>query len=301
MTTDFPFSPPSSPDLLHEEGKDFVVGVWMNDSKFSKLPIKQLSQHINILRVNTVEEAMQCSLLLHKVLDKDVSVTSDLSILNRHPGLLYPLESVVVLNNRRETIQRLLELQPKELNMWKVPETVDYNTAVKEAPRVQFPLIAKPESACSDPHSHTLHLVTSLEQLWNLPNGSFILQRFIHHSSLLLKVYIIGDSIDIILKASLSQDSFDTDHPVVFDSQSLKQLERPFCDSTQFGLEKICVIARDIQQHFALDLLGVDMIVEEGTSQIYVVDVNYFPGFSGVHDLDGKLLRLLLKEKDRIK
>lgn len=316
MTTDFPITPPASPQQQEQQEEEYyawTVGIWMSDCKYSKLPIKQLSQKINIRRVYSLTEAFQCSLLLHKVLDKDVKTSTqnnyinvsaeDLMLLSNHSGLLYPLENIFILNDRHATIKKLQELNTYNQGWrWNIPETIFFDTTtVGELEILEFPVIAKPISACSDPHSHTLHLVSRHEQLEQLPIGHYILQRFIHHSGLLLKVYIIGESVDIILKASLTHSAFSAEAAVIFDSQSLKLLERPMnlLLSAADLLTDVEGIAKGISGHLQLGLLGVDMIVEEGTGRIFVVDVNYFPGYSGVPDLDSKLLHLLITKSGK--
>jgi hypothetical protein len=69
------------------------------------------------------------------------------------------------------------------------------------------------------------------------------------------------------------------------------------------------MIHRHPQHGFHIDLLGLDVVVRMpvgdggggGSPELFVVDVNYYPGYRGVEDLEERLLRLLVTrlEKDR--
>lgn len=47
------------------------------------------------------------------------------------------------------------------------------------------------------------------------------------------------------------------------------------------------VVARDIcSGYFGLDLVGVDMLIEEVTGNVFLIDINYFSSYKGVANLD---------------
>ena len=39
-------------------------------------------------------------------------------------------------------------------------------------------------------------------------------------------------------------------------------------------------------KQFGLNLVGVDMLIEEGTGHVYLIDVNYFSSYKGLAHLD---------------
>lgn len=59
------------------------------------------------------------------------------------------------------------------------------------------------------------------------------------------------------------------------------------------------VIAKDVCSHyFGLNLVGVDIIIEEETQNIYLIDINYFSSYKGLPHLDvEKAFKSLIAEK----
>jgi hypothetical protein len=313
-----------------------TVGIFMNDNKYGKLHKALFGEAfddatddggekapedqdgpmmISWRRIASVQEAMSCDLLVHKVFDLEISLSShDLGALEAMAPerILDPLPWVRLLSDRQLTVrslQHFFALHP-ELP-FSVPETI-FLEDICHAPDTIYPAILKPVSACSDPHSHTLHLLKSPGQLLTTlmhkidTNNPYILQRFVPHGGHLLKVYVIGEAEDIVLKGSLTGEHFCDDHPVQFDSQSLKNVTMPPSSLVLDVnlLQHLHALARLLRDHLRLRLFGIDVIVPQHSSPClygspsspllyHVVDVNYFPGYSGVQDMGPKLIKLL--------
>jgi len=48
----------------------------------------------------------------------------------------------------------------------------------------------------------------------------------------------------------------------------------------------VTAIASAIAETLNLTLFGFDLLRDSESGQLYIVDLNYFPGYSGVHDVD---------------
>jgi len=62
----------------------------------------------------------------------------------------------------------------------------------------------------------------------------------------------------------------------------------------------ICeAVARDVcSEYFGLNLVGVDIIIEEETQNVYMIDVNYFSSYKGLPHMDvEKAFKNLIAEK----
>jgi hypothetical protein len=308
-----PTPPPSPPTSLRGTSdfrKSITVGLWLKDSKYQKLvqyfdpdhwKENEKTGQFVIRRVNDVEMALNCDVILHKVFDEDINIQeSDLVKLSMHKCLLDPLDNILVLSDRLETVRKINQFFLE--NSTDIHIQVPYTTRLlrtegefeKIDDQLLFPAIAKPFSACSDPFSHTLYLVNSKSQVDFIPKStSFIMQKFINHGNFLIKAYIIGDSLDLVYKNSLSKSAFSPTQLNTFDSQSLKALQSPTISDLGDLSQHLYPVCMQIKNFLGLNLLGLDFIIEEGTGSLFLVDANYFPGFSGVDRIDEKIFKLL--------
>lgn len=308
-----------------------VVGVFVNDSKYGKLhgPLNKLlpgreeqedeaenmTRHLEDMtfrRVTSVAEAMECDVVLHKVLDLNISLSKEQeAALSMHPGLLDPLEPVRLLSDRRQTLQVVGDFLASTNPLFAIPPTILHPG--KEMASWTGPSIAKPVSACSDPHSHTLLLlpdptfvhVCNHQPIDNddctFADKDYIVQQFLPHGDCLLKAYVIGAHVDLVWKRSLREEDFDASMVLSFDSQSLKTGERSIGSLSpalppQMELS-IRTMLSALQAHLGLRLFGVDLLIVDDL-HAYIVDVNYFPGYSGVADL-GRKLRAAVRDHYR--
>lgn len=163
-------------------------------------------------------------------------------------------------------------------------------------PSVAFPLIRKPLVACGAKDSHHMCIYYTPELLE--PSPDFLLQQFIPHHSLLYKVYVIGDQVRIQLRPSLGTEEAagegqDYQHrpPRPFNSQALKHLDTilPGSERQAQALQRLAPhrkamidFTHILQKELELDLFGWDLIIEEGTGRLYIIDINYFPGYDEV-------------------
>lgn len=155
-------------------------------------------------------------------------------------------------------------------------------------PALQFPTIRKPVAACSVENSHLMCIFYSPDQVART-DDKFILQEFIPHGGILYKVYVIGEEQRIQVRPSLPSHWLEpASQPRSFDSQSLKRLgtavdaPEAMRRLTPRHLERISQYTALLKSHLGLTLFGWDLIMEEGSDRLFIIDVNHFPGYDEV-------------------
>uniref|UniRef100_A0A803KTX7 inositol-1,3,4-trisphosphate 5/6-kinase n=1 Tax=Chenopodium quinoa TaxID=63459 RepID=A0A803KTX7_CHEQI len=179
--------------------------------------------------------------------------------------------------------------------------------------KVSLPSIVKPQVACGVSSAHSMAIVFSLEDYKELqvPLPAVIQvvdvssneenngvdekgdpQEYVDHSSTLFKFYVLGEKVfhavkkstpngDVLMKLSQANQL----KPLVFDS--LKSL--PTAEKNQFGdeavdLELVKNAANLLRGKLDLTIFGFDVVIQEGTGDHVIVDVNYLPSFKEVPD-----------------
>lgn len=287
-----------------------TIAVMLTPKKLFKLPIADphfTLPHTNIILLHPhsylhqLDSVPQVDLLLHKLADFSAEAHSSLDLHQyRHDieerissgrilKVVDSFESMELLQCRREMLIAM-EAVIKGTRL-RVPEWSMVWEVVKQWPFV----IGKPMDACGHADSHIMKLIRKDDQ-YSAQEG-FIYQRFLPHHCTLFKFYIIGDSVDVVVRRSVSLDIFKDmsmfEYGVTVgkacledDSDALEMLA-PFNDDIME------FISRFREEH-KLTLFGVDVIVGEEDNMAYVIDVNYFPGFDGVAQFPEKFSKVLL-------
>lgn len=176
-----------------------------------------------------------------------------------------------------------------------------------EKPReLVFPVLAKANNATM--HSD-IWFVGNEEALKQLPHRDFdwFYQTCIPHSGVVFKVSVIGEKCSLARRPSALDSTLPPSigllklsrkgdlHPRKKKSKNVVVIEK--------GLPKVSVpppvrlveeIGLRLARAFGLSLLGIDLIVETTTNNVYVVDVNYFPSFVDVPGRERLLVDLIV-------
>ena len=60
-------------------------------------------------------------------------------------------------------------------------------------------------------------------------------------------------------------------------------------NENRISQEVLSIITKDVGCHyFSLNLFGVDILVQEETGHVYLIDINYFSSYDGLKSLDVK-------------
>ncbi|CAF3048990.1 unnamed protein product [Rotaria sp. Silwood2] len=139
-------------------------------------------------------------------------------------------------------------------------------------------------------------------------NYPCVVQQFINHDGILMKAYLLGDissngnnNFRIVYRNSVNNFTETTSNETI--SFTTKELSHSASvnvnDSSFHGLNvdemKIRHICESIQRKFKLNLMGIDIIIDCKTKDYAVIDVNYFPGYNALNNVNEQLLNMCLK------
>ncbi|KAK9155782.1 hypothetical protein Sjap_003262 [Stephania japonica] len=279
------------------------------------LPLAFQMQEVNAVIHKATDEIASVKLSTSSEHSIKVTFSKGMEELERyfqgHPGccIIDPLNNVYPLLDRLRIQQILLRLE--DLNIvgrcrirgphflkiddFKVP---NLTKSLSEA-KLSLPCIVKPQVACGVADAHSMGIVFQAEDFKDLQVPlPAIAQEYVDHSSLLFKFYVLGDRIFHAVKKSTPNADFflsscmeDGPKPIIFDS--LKSL--PTAKDQQPGgqvesnvhnldLELVTKAANWLRQSLALTIVGFDVVIQEGSWDHVIVDVNYLPSFKEVPD-----------------
>ncbi|XP_064996633.1 inositol-tetrakisphosphate 1-kinase 3-like isoform X2 [Musa acuminata AAA Group] len=224
--------------------------------------------------------------------------------MENHPEVtvLDPPAAIQRLYNRQSMLQDVADLNlsncygrvgtPRQLVITKDSSSIP--DAVSRA-GLALPLVAKPLVVDGSAKSHELSLAYDEFSLSKL-DPPFVLQEFINHGGVLFKVYIVGEAIKVVRRFSLP----DVSKRELLSSTGVFQFPRVSCAAASADdadldpsiaelpprplLEKL---ARELRRRLGLRLFNIDIIREHGTRDgFYVIDINYFPGYSKMPGYD---------------
>lgn len=171
------------------------------------------------------------------------------------------------------------------------------------------PLIVKPVDACSRANSHWMSLMKEPSgDLVKDFTSEYLMQRFYHHFGILYKVYVVGRSVNVVPRPSVSLSAFEGDnHRIIrfntaafkasnpdLSAASLKDAWARY-DRHRGEIERFALLLAD---RLNCSYFGVDVIIPEGQEDKFaVIDINYLPGFDGVEELPRKFIDAILLKK----
>ncbi|KAI8091036.1 inositol-tetrakisphosphate 1-kinase [Gilbertella persicaria] len=184
---------------------------------------------------------------------------------------------------------------------------------------IKFPAMCKRRTACSSTEAHQMILIPSKQGMPHIEqyikDDSVILQEFIQHDGVIVKVYVADGQITASTRPSF-KNLDQTADVVHFDSQTLPKkfetnvelsddLDKVFLrtDPTDIHIykeslldgNKLQKIADSLYRQLGLTFFGFDVLLQTKTNAYYVVDVNYFPSFKNVDNFHYMFVDILKK------
>ncbi|KAI5557932.1 hypothetical protein BDE02_17G005100 [Populus trichocarpa] len=175
----------------------------------------------------------------------------------------------------------------------------DLAQSLSEA-KLSLPSIVKPQVACGVADAHSMAITFRVQDFkdLNVPLPA-IVQEYVDHSSTIFKIYVLGEQVFYAVKKSIPNADVLTKssernelRPLLFDS--LKSLPTSTGHSTgadsiktnvnSFDLELVTDAANWLARKLDLTIFGFDVVIQEGTGDHVIVDVNYLPSFKEVPD-----------------
>ncbi|GAB4858956.1 hypothetical protein Ancab_010428 [Ancistrocladus abbreviatus] len=166
--------------------------------------------------------------------------------------------------------------------------------------KLSLPSIVKPQVACGVADAHSMAIVFRVEDYKDLrvPLPA-VIQEYVDHSSVLFKFYVLGEKVfyavkkstpsaDTLMKSSQANEL----KPLVFDSlKSLPVADKSHCGheactnaGSNMDLDLVTNAANWLRRRLGLTIFGFDVVIQEGTGDHVIVDVNYLPSFKEVPD-----------------
>ncbi|TYJ15860.1 hypothetical protein E1A91_A10G211300v1 [Gossypium mustelinum] len=161
---------------------------------------------------------------------------------------------------------------------------------------LSLPSIVKPQVACGVADAHSMAIVFQVEdfKVLNVPLPA-VIQEYVDHSSTLFKFYVLGDRVFHTVKKSMPNAAVlikssekNGSKPLLFDS--LKSLPTATANQHSEGrdpcldLALVNKAAERLSKRLGLTIFGFDVVIQEGSGDHVVVDVNYLPSFKEIPD-----------------
>ncbi|KAK7305724.1 hypothetical protein VNO77_43634 [Canavalia gladiata] len=277
----------------------------------SKIPLSSQLKDVDIVLHKATDEILS-------IKDNKITFTQNMqalqSYLDQHQDccVVDPFSSIYPLLDRLDMQQVLLGLAElnteggyliRGANFLKVDnfDKSDFANGLAEA-TLSLPCIVKPKVACGVSDAHKMAIVFRVDDFKNLSVPlPAVIQEYVDHSSTLYKFYVLGEKTFYAVKKSIPNadvlkklSNGDDLKPLVFDS--LKSL--PTADSIKdsgasdhsktsnesIDLKLVTDAANWLRRRLHLTIFGFDVVIQEGTHDHVIVDVNYLPSFKEVPD-----------------
>jgi len=292
---------------MANSNKNVRIGYYMSKGKAKKLDwdnfvkLAKEERNIDVVPIvldDSLEGQGHFDLLVHKVTD-EISDKDNASAqqkvrfleeyLRNHPGVVEvdPLVRQKPLVDRGLMSQLLNQLNtqlPVELGVH-CPQYVivekslsDYSDVLAAA-WVKFPVVCKTIQACGSKAAHEMGIVFSEKKLHSF-SVPFMVQEYINHNAVIFKVFVIGEFVDVVQRASLRNVALEESDTLFFDSQQPlpSALLAPATETKlEVPTKTIHAMADFIRKKLGLSLFGFDVITDAASGKHACIDVNYFP------------------------
>eukprot|EP00013_Stygamoeba_regulata_P021228 CAMPEP_0177657038 /NCGR_PEP_ID=MMETSP0447-20121125/15950_1 /TAXON_ID=0 /ORGANISM="Stygamoeba regulata, Strain BSH-02190019" /LENGTH=317 /DNA_ID=CAMNT_0019161323 /DNA_START=57 /DNA_END=1007 /DNA_ORIENTATION=- len=172
-------------------------------------------------------------------------------------------------------------------------------SSVLAGAELSYPIICKTLAACGSAESHDMGIAFNEDGLRAFA-APLLLQEYVNHDRSLFKVFTLGDWFDVVTRSSLPNlEADDSRENWLFNSQGLNLNIKGTKDESDFldppSTECLRSITRTLSKCLGLTLFGFDLVTDNKTGKHVIIDINYFPGYSGVEDFPQMLLTHLAK------
>ncbi|KXJ24802.1 Inositol-tetrakisphosphate 1-kinase [Exaiptasia diaphana] len=187
-------------------------------------------------------------------------------------------------------------------------DSTDHSENVKriKAANVQFPMVCKPLIGHGTDMSHKMLLIFNEEGLHDV-KPPCVVQQFINHNAILYKVFVAGNRHYIVDRPSIKNFYHTKDvklDTIFFNSHDVSKSDS---SSHLNKLDKIDNIeeitptdemvvnklVKKLREKLGLSMFGIDIVIEKGTANHVVIDINYFPGYEGAPSFPADMLNYI--------
>uniref|UniRef100_A0A5S6QV14 Inositol-tetrakisphosphate 1-kinase n=1 Tax=Trichuris muris TaxID=70415 RepID=A0A5S6QV14_TRIMR len=296
----------------------------MRKIQFDRFISKCQKENVDLVELDfdNIERQLPLHAVVHKLSDFVVqSEQGDIAAKNiiekmealerNHPEVfvLDPIEPVKILCNRysqyslMKTVCSDGPIRAPPFVLLKEDDTREIN-ALLEKEQISFPFVCKPLAAHGTENAHRMQLVFGPHGLPDIETPC-VVQQFIRHGGILFKMFAIGDDTFVSPRPSL-RDFGQGNYPTIaFESHKISKVGSVSHLTTQkVDFSSVCppvlcgdlprIFVREFRKLTGLSLFGMDLIVDQESSQIYVIDVNTFPSYDSLPDFNDVLYRFLM-------
>ncbi|KAK1425761.1 hypothetical protein QVD17_21119 [Tagetes erecta] len=152
--------------------------------------------------------------------------------------------------------------------------------------KLTLPSIVKPQVACGVADAHSMAIVFRVADFMGLSVPlPAVVQEYVDHSSTLFKMYVLGEKIFYAVKSSISNADIlkkSSEKPLLFDSLKSLPIDGNKKQQPDLDIGLVTDAATYLRRVLDLTIFGFDVVVQEGTQDHVIVDVNYLPSFKEV-------------------
>lgn len=274
------------------------------------LPISSQLQEVDVVLHKATDEIMSIKLNSSSELSNRITYTRGMlelgMYMEHHPDfcLIDPFNNIDPVVDRLKIQQILLGLE--DINrpgccrirgpyFLKVDNFNELNLIqrLSEA-KLSLPSIVKPQVACGVADAHSMAIVFRVEDYKDLSVPlPAVIQEYVDHSSTLFKFYVLGEKVFYAVKKSTPNAGTlkklcekNELKPLIFDS--LKSLptgkENQNVNDQSIDIKLVTDAASWLRRVLDLTIFGFDVVIQEGSGDHVIVDVNYLPSFKEVPD-----------------
>eukprot|EP00347_Sterkiella_histriomuscorum_P013735 403363567 len=265
-------------DVLMQKGQDIIADYHTEQGQAKAKLLQEYIDKHNIVVLDPLENAMilQSRVKFLEFMDQAIR---DIQLKHNDNPIVSKLKSIkyVTVQNQENKGEVIAEyhMQAKSIDL-------------------QYPIVVKILQASRNPNSHNFYVVNTEEGLLEalnykgFKNELLIFQQLINHQEQLYKLYVIGDKYDIAIKKSIPQDLVTTG-PCYFFQTKMKFEDSSF---TRFNKQNrldstiMKILANQLVETYGIELIGCDILIEEGTENLYIIDVNYFSSYENLPNIN---------------
>lgn len=222
-----------------------------------------------------------------------------------HYFLIDPLENIIPLVDRdaiQNILQDLVKINTPGRCRIRAPHYLkvsnfDEPDLVEKLDQAQLalPAIVKPQVACGVSSAHTMAVVFKMEEFVELPVPlPSVIQEYIDHGSIVYKFYVLGERVFHAVRRStpnaaslLLSSGNECSSAVIFDSLNSLPVNSTGnltsdSDEVKLDLDIVTSAAMWLRAKLHLTIFGFDVVIQAGTQDHVIVDINYLPSFKEI-------------------
>jgi len=211
---------------------------------------------------------------------------------------LHSVDTVLMCKNKISldyALRKIFKKHSQELKNYSLPKSwtqnLTYNKNFKEWVLPKLPIVIKSHYQ-HDKYNRFNFLVQKIEEVdifcnryRNFLTYDVYIQRFIECDGIERKIYIIGDKV-FGIKRENPIYLYLRENPSNINSDTIKREEYKIS-------EEIIKLAKILTQELNLKIFGFDLVKTADKKRYYLIDLNDFPGFRGINNIEKILVDYL--------